>query len=63
MNNQKFTVKLEWINQDEFQEFLKDLKETHKNDDAFESEFCFKFNHGQWKCKLLFNQENGFYFD
>lgn len=63
MNNRQFEIKLEWVNQDEFEKFLDELKETHDRVTPFEAWFTFKFRDGsKQRLRFLFNQENGFYF-
>lgn len=60
--NIDYSTKLEWINQEEFENFVDSLR---KNDNSkpFEEWFVFKFKDGtSVKFRLLFNQENGFYF-
>lgn len=63
MNNRNFVIKLEWVNQDEFENFLEELRETHDRSTPFEAWFTFKFSdRSEQRFRLLFNQENGFYF-
>lgn len=61
--NKNFDVKLEWINSEEFENFLDSLRKNHNDPAPFEEWFTFKFKDGtDVKFRLLFNQENGFYF-
>ena len=63
MKNKEHSIKLEWINQDEFTTFLENAKEKCKSGESFTNTFCLKFAHGnELKWKFPFNQEGGFYF-
>lgn len=59
----KFIYHLKWVNQDEFDTFLDQIKETHNSSESFEEWFTFKFSDGsEQKFRFLFNQEDGFCF-
>ena len=64
MNNYKYVIELEWINQDEFSAFLENAKERYEKGEAFTDTFCMKFANGnEHICNFSFNQESGFYFE
>lgn len=63
MKNNKFRIKLDWINQDDFEDFLKYAKDKCQSGKPYTDTFCIKFSNGtELNWKFHFNQKDGFYF-
>mgnify|MGYP006967175502 CR=1 FL=1 len=61
----KYEIKLEWTNQDEFYEFINEIKKTHsKEETPFTVAFPMQIAHGAiTNVALTFANEDGFWFE
>ena len=65
MKNKEHSIKLEWINQDEFMSLMDEVKSKYTPMDVpFTIIFPMKFTSGNiWNVNLTFDKKNGYWFD